>query len=372
MKLKIDRRILAQTIAEVAPFAPAKAHVAILKYAKITTKGNRMKIETNDTKCSMVKYIETLECDEDASFLVDVGDFKNFIAKIKDDTVEIQANDNIVHLKHSKGDAEFHTENAENYPCFEIPSDDVTEISIDSRIVAETISKAKSFVSKDILRPQMQAIYAYIDNGEFGYCATDTRMLIHGRYEYHAEVDSENNSLEWLIMPSIFSTLYTACKTADTVRISITSNVVSYRIGNTIMHSVQASGKFPNFKRVIPSEWNMELAIDKSEISEALGRASLFCDASECVKLDVSRMDMTIQVDNLDSMKKSTEVLPHNGCSGEIKIGSNVNNLITCVDVLDSKEIIIRMTDPTRPMLFHSIDNDGIIALSMPMTLVAN
>lgn len=365
MKILIDRRLFAQTLAEVAPFAPTKAPVAILKYAKITTKGDRMKIEANDTECSMVKYIETLECDEDGTFLIDVTDLKNFIAKIKGDTIEIQVYDNTVHLKHSSGNAEFQTQNASIFPCFEIPSEDVTEVCLDSRMIADAITKAKSFVMTDKLRPQMTAIYAYIKDGEFGYCATDTRKLIHGHSPYPAD-----NDIEWLIMPSVFSALVNACKTADKVRISITPKFVSYRIGQTIIHSAQAAGKFPNFKRVIPSEWNMELAVDKSELSEALGRISLFCDASECVKIDVTRMDMTLSVDNLDYMKKSVESLTHNGCNGEIEIGANVNNLLNCVSVFNSNDILIRMTDHTRPIVFHSPDNDGIVALSMPMTIV--
>lgn len=364
MKIKIDRNTFAKALADVAPFAPAKTPMMILKNARITTKGNRMKIEANDTKCSMVKYIETLECDTDGTFLIDIADLNRYIAKVKGNTIEVEVNDNTIHLTHSKGSAEFQSGDASEYPTMGVNQDNATEVTLDAKHILAAISQAKGFVSTDTLRPQMCAIYAYIRDGEFGYCASDTHKLIY----WHTPVDI-NANVNWFITPPIFAALSNACKTSDTVKIQITDKHVSYRLGNTIIQSTQVVGKFPDFKRVIPATWNIECSVDKDDITDSLGRISLFCDNIGCAKVDVSPMDITLSVDNIDYMKKSIETISHNGCNGEIKIGVNVNNLLSSINVFDNRDILLRMTDASRPILFEQEGNDNLQVIAMPMQL---
>ena len=367
MKIRIDRKILAQAIAEVAPYAPSKPVVAVLKNAKFTTRGNRMKIEANDTQCSVAKYVETLECDQDGSFLMDMADFNKFISKIKGDEVEIEVEDNSVHVKHKNGTADFQTEDAKDFPEIKIPKDNVIEIQIGANILADAISKAKSFVANDKLRPIMTAIYAYVKDNEFGFCASDTHKLIHG---YSAIDNAGDLDIHWIIIPTSFTAVLNACKSADLAKIQITEKHVSYFIGNTRIMTLQIQGNFPNFARVISKEWNMECSVDKGDFSDALSRISLFCDSTECIKMNVSNLDMAISVDNLDKMKKSTEHLMHNGCNGNIQIGVNVSHIQTCASIFNAGDVLLRMTDATRPILFTQQDNENVKAIVMPMALI--
>lgn len=366
MKLKIDRKAFANTLAEIAPFANQKAVIPVLKNARITTKGNRMKIEANDTKSSMIKYMDLLECDSDATFLVEAYELSKFIAKTNSNTIGISLDGNTLCVSHDKGAAEFQTLPADDFVAFKIPEEAVTEIYVKPHLIADAISKGKGFVMTDNLKPQMCAIYAYIKDSEFGFCATDTRKMIHG----HSLLDDADGlDIHWLIMPSVFSALERACKTADIVKIQISENTVSYRIGNVIIQSLQAIGRYPDFKRVIPDVLGMKCMVDKSEFAEALGRVSLFCDTTECVKMDVSRMNMTLSVDNITQMRKSTENIMHNGCDGEISIGINANHAQTCLGAFNSGNIVMEMDNESRPVLFTSNENENLQVIVMPMQL---
>lgn len=365
MKILIDRKTFAQALSEVAPFAPAKPTVMVLKYAKITTKDKRMKIEANDTQCSMVKYIETIECDQDDSFLVDIADLNKFIAKTKGDTIELTVDGGNVNVKHSKGSASFQAEDAKNFPSFELLKDGATEIRMPASFIADAVAKGKNFIMTDNLKPQMCAIYAYIKDGRFGYCATDTHKLIHNSVNIDSELD-----VHWSIMPAAFSSLVSNSKNGGDIVIHVTDKQASYRIGGCLIQTLMPAGNFPNFQRVIPQTWNMECAVDKGELLESLGRVSLFCDASECVKIDVSRMDMTLSVDNLNYMKSGKENLTHNGCDGEITIGVSANNAAVAAGVFDNGEVLIRMSDSARPMLFAQKDSENMQVVLMPMTIV--
>lgn len=367
MKIKVDKKTLAQALAEVAPFAPSKPTIMVLKNAKFTTKDSRMKIEANDSENSMVKYIHLNGCDCDGSFLMDVAELSKFTAKLPDGGLTIDINDGVFRLTHAKGSAEFTALSADEYPVSNMPEKETTEITIPASMLGEAISKAKGYVSTETLRPIMCAIYAYVKNGSFGYCATDTHKLIHGHQTYDLP---DATDVHWLIMPTAFTPILNLCKTNDTVTVKITDTHASYRIGSNIIQTVLAKGNFPNFERVIPKDWTMECAVDKLSMIDALSRLSMFCDASECVKMNVSPMDMTLTVDNLDYGKKSTENIAHNGCNGDIAIGMNVGNIMECIRTFDNGDVLMRMTDPARPVVFAQADNEGVISMAMPMTIV--
>ena len=68
-------------------------------------------------------------------------------------------------------------------------------------------------------------------------------------------------------------------------------------------------------------------------------------------------------------MKSAKENVPHNGCDGDIKIGVNVNNALTSLNVFGDNVVLMRMTDASRPILFKQQDNDYLQVVAMPMSL---
>lgn len=364
MNIEINRKVFADALAEVLPFAPQKSPIAILKYAKITTKGNRLKIEANDTFSSVRKYIDAVSIDCDGQFLVDCNAIAKFTAKCKGETLAMSVDEEMVEIKHSKGKAQFQAMKVADYPDFDMPTADVAEITIPTASLAESIGIGMRFVGTDDLRPMMKPIYAYVKDGEFGYCATDTRKLVND----HNKIDGLNGAdVHWFIESAVFGPLLKICRDADSAVVRITPTHVAYRIGGTVIQTLQTKGQFPAFERVIPKTWAMECSVDKSELVDSLGRVALFCEDSRLIKLNVSRMDMTITADNVADMKFSSETLLHNGCNGEIKIGMQVDYMTTCLCACASNEVILLMSEPSRPMMMRQSDKPNLTILLMPM-----
>lgn len=366
MKIVINRKTLADALSEVQPFAPTKSPVAILKNVKIVTKGNRVKFEANDTQSSVRRYAEAIEIDQDGSFLVDCADLSSLVSKCRGDEIALIVENDTLTVKHSKGKAEFQTMRVDEYPDFDMPTENVTEVTVPCHLLCDCINTARGFVSTDELRAMLKPIYAYIKGGEFGYCATDTRRMVtdHNAIENAGETD-----INWYIEPFVFGAILKASKDVKDAVIRISPQHVSYRVGNTVIQTVQTIGKYPDFNRVIPKEWKMECAVDKEELSDSLKRAAMLCEDSRLAKLDISQMDMTISADNLVKMKKCNEVLQHKGCSGSIKIGMHIDYLLTSLGVCTSDEVVLRLSDSSRPMMIHQAAKPNMTILQMPMTI---
>ena len=367
MKIQVNRKSFSDTLSEVMPFINKKAPIEILKFAKITTKGNRLKIEANDRQCGIVKYVEIVESDQDGSFLIPMEDLTKFFNKLDCETVEIFSEGDRLEVRHPKGVAEFPTAPETEYPSFKMrENEEETEISVPTDALKDFINKGKNFVSQEEIRPIMTAIYAYLKDGQFGFCASDTHVLITGYIDFPSDKETS-----FFIMPGAFSAIVKACSQGDLAHIKFNPAQVQYRIGNTIIQTLQVKGNYPNFNRVIPTDNPIECGIDKTDLVKSLQRVCMFCsEVSMCVKFEFSRMDLTVSADNIDFGKKSTESVAHNGCNSEITIGLQGEFFQKCLGVFDSGEVTLKMSDPARPVLLgQGVSNLRVI--QMPMQIIS-
>lgn len=366
MRIKIDRNTLFSALTDVAPFAPQKSPILVLKYAKVTTKGNRMKIEANDTQCQIVRYIDTLECDQDGTFLIDIAELSKFIAKVHTPIIGIDVNDSSVRITHEKGTSDFQSMEAKDYPAFVMDNTDAKEFTLDAPLLADAVTIARNFVGNDDFRPMMKPIYAYVKDEKFGYCATDTRMLVHDESPIESDID-----VHWYIEPMVFTALVKACKGNDNVTVKVTPTHVSYRFGGTVIQTVQTKGNYPDFRRVIPKTHTLECQIDRAELTDTLARVAMASSlSSRLVKFAITPMDMVVSADNIDTMRSSSETLQHDGCNGDITIGLHADYLSDCLGVCASDKVTMRMTDASRPVLFYNEGKPTMVILCMPMNIL--
>lgn len=363
MKINIDRYILARALGEVTSFVNPKNAISALRGIKVTVKGNRIKFEANNMQSSIRKYVDAIEVDTDGAFVID-ADFEKYIAKIKDDTVIIECNDNNLIVKHKKGEAEFPTIPVDQFVSFNMPKDDTTEIVIPSALLAECINIGRNFVGNDVLRPQMQPIFACVKDGIFEYCATDTRIMVNDNANIGAH---EIENVSWYIEPSVFSALAKGCNGIENVAITITPQAVSYKLENTVILTTQTKAQFPDYKRVIPHQFGFECHVGRNDLLDTHNRVSMLSDDTRLIKLTISPMDITVSSENLSNMRRSSEILQHNGSNGEVTIGFNLDCLQKCLGACKSDEICMRLTDASRPMIIYQEDKPNMTILIMPM-----
>lgn len=367
MKILINRQKLVQALNDILPFVPTKAPMQILKNAKFTTKGDKLKVEANNAQDAISIYLDTVECDADSTFCVDANDISRYIAATRGDNIELTVTEDCISVKHSKGTAEFPVVKADEFPSFEMP-DESTQLTIPADVFSESVSNAAIFVSKETIRPVMQSIFATIKNGEFTYSASDTHKLIHG----HSPIaNAGGTDIEWYIVPTAFKSLLKACKTATDIRLTISPNKASYRAGNTVINTVQVQGKYPNVQRVIPTQSNVSFNVDREEIADTLKRISMFCGQSRCAKLKISPMDILVSADNITEAKKSSETIIHNGCASDLTIGVNADYMLETLSVMNPGEISLAFTDPARPAVMTQATKSNVTIILMPMQITS-
>lgn len=365
MELKIKRDSFVKSLKMTLPYVSGKKIIRVLEYARCTTKGNRIKIEANDSTAGIVRYETLEECDEDGVFLIDVAIVLKFVMKLRDEFIRLSIDGQMLTISHKSGQADFALYDASEFPSFSIDESESAEVVIPTLMLVDAINTAKPFVSTETIRPVTTAIYAYVGNGKFGYCATDTHVLITNEYDLPNATGEEKG---FKIMPNIFASLI-AKTTSDECKISFNDSHVQYQLGDTIIQSTMARGVYPGFRRVIPQSHSVEGIIDGETLVKSVERLAIFCESAYQIKMDFDGIDLTLAVNNLDRVKKSTEKLKMNSCSEQITIGMNAEGLLTCLKALPMGEVIIQMTEASRPMVFKTAEKPNLIIIAMPITI---
>lgn len=368
MELIIDRNSLVGALTLAMPFASAKSPIALAKFCKCTTKGNRMKIESYDSQGGIVRYLDLDDCNEDVSFLMNVADVNKLVGKIRVASIKLIVEGDTVTIKHNKGNADFTVPAVEEYPAFQTSGEDVVTLTIPTSVLREAVNVGKNFISNNNLRPQLCAIYANATEGFFEFCATDTRCLVYNKFA----VDGNDVSGSFYIMPSIFSAIVDGCKMSDTVAITFNANHVTYKFGPLTVMSCQAKGNFPPFERVIPKTHTYTCNVDSNEMLESLGRVSMFCDEQSCVKAVFNMIGIELYANNLTEGNTSTEHIGHNGCDGELNVGLNSEVLTKCLKAYGGGEMEIKMNTASSPIVFKHDSIPNMTVLMMPMVLQDN
>lgn len=197
MRLRIDKTTFANALNEAYFFASAKPPIEILKNAKITTKGNVMKVEANNSKESMVKYLDMLECDEDKSFLLPVIDVSKYINMLNVPEIELEIEEgaaNFLNINFSSGSSSFSIPNADEYSSMGINDDEATVVDIPTAVLNSFIAASIKVIKENMVRPHLNGMFMYIKDGELGFCATDTRTMIFGSCN---PAGLDNIQIEW-------------------------------------------------------------------------------------------------------------------------------------------------------------------------------
>lgn len=365
MVLKIKRDSFVESLKMTLPYVSGKKVIPVLSNAKCTTKDNRIKIEANDGTAGIVRYETLEECDEDGSFLIGVADVLKYVIKLRDEFIRLSIDEQTLTIQHETGHADFALCDATEFSSFNIDESEKTEVVVPTSILVDCINTAKPFVSTETLRPVMTAIYAYIGNGKFGYCATDSHVLITNEYDL-PDVNGEEKGFK--IMPNIFASLI-AKTTSDKCNISFNNTHVQYQLGDTIIQSTMAHGVYPSFRRVIPQSHSVEGIIDNETLAKSVERLAIFCESAYQIKMDFDGIDLSLSVNNLDRVKRSSEKLTMNSCSEHMTIGMNAEGMLTCLKALPMGEVIIQMTDALRPMVFKTAEKPNLTIIAMPIAI---
>lgn len=295
-------------------------------------------------------------------------------------TFEIDDSNLSMVITSANGTYNFIGQDGDEYPQLPTIEEDATKFTMDVDVLNMGISKTLFCAADDDLRPIMNGVYFDIFNDNITLVATDAHKLVRYRTMYNsinlwqdgADSDTENVNF---ILPKKPATLLRSIlpKESGDVEVRFDSKNAHFKLANYTVICRQVEGRYPNYNAVIPQNNPFKVLVDRISLLNALKRVSVFSNqASNLIKLEIADNQITISAQDIDFSISAEENIDCQYTDEPIKIGFKSSFLIELLSNLDSSDVTVELTDPSRAGLILPLEqeeNEDILMLLMPMLL---
>jgi DNA polymerase-3 subunit beta len=158
------------------------------------------------------------------------------------------------------------------------------------------------------------------------------------------------------------------------ISVLIESNRVMFSYGNYTIFTHIIEGRFPDYTKAIPLNNANILRINKNNLKNAVRRVSLLASEETFkVKFDITSDKLTISSAKREEGEADEKIEEFDYNGDPLIIAFNYKYLNSILNVIETKEIEIRMGKPNEPALFFNCDSEEKYTarfLLMPLRLM--
>ena len=265
-------------------------------------------------------------------------------------------------------------QNAETFPAMPEMKDTV-QTSMPASVLVNAINKTAFAASTDEMRQQMSGIFCEMTPENVTFVATDAHKLV--RYRRN-DIHSDESVNFILPRKPILQgkNILGANKEEFDVTIDYNNTNVFFSFDNFLIICRLVDGKYPNYEAAIPKDNPNKLTIDRQTFINTIKRVSLFANQStHQVRLAIKEREIEISSEDLEFSNKAHETIPCSYDGDPMEIGFNAKFLTEMVSNLDTENILIELSHPSRAGIIFPISddenakNEDILMLVMPVML---
>ena len=217
----------------------------------------------------------------------------------------------------------------------------------------------------------MNGIFMDISSDNITFVASDAHKLV--RYKRNDIKTETSNSF---ILPKKPAAILKALLTKEkgNVEIEVDNKNAFFSLSNNKLVCRLVEGNYPSYNSVIPTDNQNKMIIDRMKFLNSLRRVSVFSNqASNLVKLHLTGNQVTISAQDIDFSISAYERIPCQYEGDEMDIGFKSVFLIEILTNLQSSDVVMELSDPSRAGLFLPLEQDNededVLMLLMPMMI---
>ena len=245
-----------------------------------------------------------------------------------------------------------------------------SSIKIAGEIISKAINKTLFATGNDDLRPVMSGVFCQFSPEDITFVATDAHKLV--RYR---RTDSEASGSSSFILPKKPLNLLKSNLTGtEEVLMEYNESNAVFTFNDIVLICRLIDGKYPNYDAVIPKENPNVLTIDRAQFLSSIKRVSIFANkTTHQVQLKLAGSELALSAEDVDFSNESNERLTCNYIGDDMEIGFNSRFLMEMLNNIETTEIRLEMSEPSRAgLLMPAVkdnENEDILMLVMPVML---
>jgi DNA polymerase-3 subunit beta len=363
LRITVSKDELASRLAIVARGVSTRTAVLVLGGIQLRAAAGRLHLAATDMEVSLRTE---LECNvEGEGSVVVPGRLLLDISRTLPDsdvTIEHKPEEAVVIVTSGTANYRLHTYSAEDFPRLpEIESSSLHTVDRDALI--ETVARVGRSASRDESRPVLTGILVRFEPGKIVMAATDSYRLA----VKETPVEGTLPDLEAIIPARALQELARIAAGTDELQLGLQENHVVFGTDGTWLTTRRIDGQFPNYRQLLPEQFDHELVLPREELLEVVRRVSLMAQRNSPLRLRFADGELTVSAVTQD-VGEARESLPAPYTGEPMEIGFNAEFLRDGLESVGDDSIKFKLISPLRPAVLEG-DSDDYVYLIMPIRL---
>jgi DNA polymerase-3 subunit beta len=337
--------------------------VLVLGGIRLHAEAGRLQLAATDMELSLRASLDA-QVEDEGEVVVPGRLLLDIVRALPDTdvTIEHRPEEAVVVVTCGSANYRLHTYSTEDFP--RLPDVDATEFHpIEREALIETVNRVGRSASRDESRPVLTGILVRFEPGKVVMAATDSYRLA----VKETPVSGTLPDLEAIIPARALQELVRLAGSADEVQLGLQENHVVFGADGAWLTTRRIDGQFPNYRQLLPEQFEHELALPREELLEVVRRVSLMAQRNSPLRLRFADGELTVSAQTQD-VGEARESLPVAYTSDTMEIGFNAEFLRDGLDSVDSDTVKLKLISPLRPAVLVG-ETDDYTYLIMPIRL---
>ena len=363
LRITVSKDELVAALGVVSRAVSARTSVQILSGILLEAQGSELRLAATDMELSLRANV-TAQIEGDGAIVLPGKTLVDIARLLPADEVAIEHKpaESVVHVTSGSASYTLHTYNPEDFP--RLPElDAVQTFSVDRESLLETISRVARAASRDESRPVLTGVLVSFTGGKLVMAATDSYRLA----VKETELDGSAPELEAIVPGRALQELARVASAGDAVDVGVHENQVVFGTEGTWLTTRRIDGQFPNYRQLLPEQFEHELTLPRGELLEVVRRAAVMIQRATPLQLRFAEGELTV-IARTHEVGESKESMPAPFTGETLEIGFNADFLLDGLESVDGDDIRFKLISPLRPAVLQG-DGDEFTYLVMPIRL---
>jgi DNA polymerase III subunit beta len=363
LRITVSKDELVSALGVVSRAVSTRTSVQILSGILIEAQGSELRLAATDMELSL-RATASAQIEGDGAIVLPGKTFADIARLLPagDVSIEHKPAESVVHVTAGSASYTLHTYNPEDFPRLQ-ELESLQTFTVDRESLLDTIHRVARAASRDESRPVLTGILVSFTGGKLVMAATDSYRLA----VKETELAGTTPELEAIVPSRALQELARIAGSGDNVEVGVHENQVVFATDGVWLTTRRIDGQFPNYRQLLPEQFEHELTVPRVELLEVVRRASVMIQRATPLQLRFAEGELTV-IARTQDVGESQESMPLAFSGETLEIGFNADFLRDGLESMDGDDVRLKLISPLRPAVIQG-EGDDFTYLVMPIRL---
>jgi DNA polymerase-3 subunit beta len=364
--LDIDRDALLRPLQAVSGIVERRHTLPILSNVLLETDGQAVKLLTTDLEIQVSTEAKLEKAGNQKAVTVSARKLQDILRALPENTlVTLDAQETKLVVRAGKSRFNLQTLPAQEYPRLAQGAKDSTSIKLPQKQLKAMLQLVQYAMAQQDIRYYLNGLLLLVEKDDLTMVATDGHRLAHAT----SKLEGSFPRAEVIVPRKAVLELVKLLGDPGEVIVEISASQARFVFGEIDLVSKVIDGKFPEYSRVIPSNYKNRFQVSRLPLLQSLQRASILSNEKfRGVRWVVTADSLKIICTNAEQEEAEEELEVQYG--GEpLDIGFNITYLLDVLNNLAVESVDCSLGDANSSMLMTVPGDKAFKYVVMPMRI---